>query len=248
MNETSKQNSNILKDNLVAYITKKHKAKVYQALNNDPGIDFEQIVINEYIVLSPEMDHQINVNIYNYIDECSTQLQGKNLDEINKYLQSDQGRILSEKYIPEIIITITGVICFTRAGGFAAGLTVRPYLHLYFIEYLNNFIKHIISGTYVPYKADIFTVNNKNVMDYLGAILAAYLTVNPDEAFEEGYDYTDTDLIDRLKSSLQTFFYFYEELATSDKFKEYVEAFLSEIGTTSPDIAEHLQPYAISRN
>jgi hypothetical protein len=248
MIERSKLNSNILNDNLVAYITKKHKQKVYQALENDPEMDFEKIIVNEYIVLSPEMDHKINVNIYNYIDECTTDLQNKNLEQINEYLQSDKGKHLSEKYIPELIITITGVICFTRAGGFAAGLSVRPYIHMYFLGYLNDFIKGIISGTYVPYKAEIFEVNHDNLMDYLGAILAAYLTINPDQAFAEGYDYTDTDLIDRLKSSLKTFFYFYDELQTSDRFKEYVEAFINEISTTSKEIKEHILPYAISNN
>lgn len=248
MIESSIQNSNILNDNLVAYITKKHKQKVYQALENDPEMDFEKIIVNEYIVLSPEMDHKINVNIYNYIDECTTDLQNKNLNQINEYLQSDKGKHLSEKYIPEIIITITGVICFTRAGGFAAGLSVRPYIHMYFYRYLNSFIEYIISGTYVPYKAEIFEVNDSNLMHYLGAILAAYLTINPDQAFAEGYDYTDTDLIDRLKSSLKTFFYFYDELQTSDRFKEYVEAFISEISTTSKEINAHILPYAMSKN
>ena len=85
-------------------------------------------------------------------------------------------------------------------------------------------------------------------MHYLGAILAAYLTINPDQAFAEGYDYTDTDLIDRLKSSLKTFFYFYDELQTSDRFKEYVEAFISEISTTSKEINAHILPYAMSKN
>jgi predicted house-cleaning noncanonical NTP pyrophosphatase (MazG superfamily) len=248
MIETSKQNRNILNDSLVAYITKKHKQKVYEALKNDPDIDFEKIIVNEYIVLSPEMDHKINVNIFNYIDECTTDLQNKNLEQINEYLQSDKAKNLSEKYIPEIIITITGVICFTRVGGFAAALIVRPYIHMYFYSYLNSFIEYIISGTYIPYKAEIFDVNDSNLMDYLGAILAAYLTINPEQAFDKGYDYTDTDLINRLKSSLKTFFYFYDELETSDKLKDYVEAFISEMSTTSKEINAHILPYAKSKN
>jgi hypothetical protein len=245
---SDKNNSNILHDNLVAYITKKYKSKVYQDFNNNPGIEFQKIIVNEYIILSPEMDHKIEVNIYNYIDECTTDLQNKNLEQIEEYLRSNKGKHLSEKYIPEIIITITGVICFTRAGGFAAGLSVRPYIHMYFLGYLNDFIKGIISGTYVPYDPKIFEVSNNNLMDYLGAILAAYLTVNPDQAFADGYDYTDIDLIDRVKSSLKTFFYFYDELQSSDKFKDYVQAFISEISTTSNEIKEHILPYAISQN
>jgi ribosome-binding factor A len=248
MNETLKNYSNILQDNLVAYITKKHKKKVFEALKNDPNLDFEVVHINEYIVLSPEMDHNINANIYNFIDQSTADLQGKSLEEIEIYLRSDIGKKLSEKYTPEIIFTITGVIGFTKLGGFAAGLSVRPYVHLYFINYLNTFIKLIISGTNVPYKKALFEANNDNLMDYLGAILAAYLYVNPDKAFAENYDYTDLDLIERIKSSLETFFYFYDKLQTSDNFSVYVTAFISEICATSRPMADHIRPYAISQN
>jgi hypothetical protein len=56
MNETLKNYSNILQDNLVAYITKKHKKKLFEALKNNPNLDFEVISINEYIVLSSSVD------------------------------------------------------------------------------------------------------------------------------------------------------------------------------------------------
>jgi hypothetical protein len=150
--------------------------------------------------------------------------------------------------MPEIIFTITGVIGFTKKDRLFAGLSVRPYVHLYFINYLNTFIKLIISGTNVPYKKSLFEANNNNLMDYLGAILAAYLYVNPDKAFDENYDYTDLDLIERVKSSLETFFYFYDKLQTSDNFSEYVTAFISEICATSQVINDHIRPYAISQN
>jgi predicted house-cleaning noncanonical NTP pyrophosphatase (MazG superfamily) len=247
MNAISKNYSNILHDNLVAYITKKHKKKLSEALKNDPNLDFEVISINEYIVLSPEMDHNINQSIYNFIDQSTSDLQGKTLEEIENYLQSDESKKLCEKYIPEIIFTITGVIGFTKKDRLFAGLIIKPYAHLYFIEYLNSFIELIIGGTNIPYKKGLFKVTNNNLMDYLGAILAAYLYVNPDKAFLENYDYTDIDLIERVKSSLEAFIN-YDQLQTSQDFALYATAFISEICSTSQTMADHIQPYAISQN
>jgi ribosome-binding factor A len=247
MNAISKNYSNILHDNLVAYITKKHKKKLFEALKNDPNLDFEVISINEYIVLSPDLDHNINRSIYNFIDESTADLQGKNLEEIENYLRSDIAKKLSEKYTPQIIFTITGVIGFTKKDRLFAGLSIKPYAHLYFIEYLNSFIKIVISGTNIPYKKGLFKVNDNNLMDYLGAILAAYLYVNPDQAFNENYDYTDIDLMKRVKSSLEAFID-YNQLQTSDNFSVYVTAFMSEICSTSQAMADHIRPYAISEN
>jgi hypothetical protein len=247
MNAISKNYSNILHDNLVAYITKKHKKKLFEALKNNPNLAFEVISINEYIVLSPEMDHNINRNIYNFIDKSTADLQGKNLEEIENYLRSDIAIKLSEKYTPEIIFTITGVTGLTKKDRLFAGLSIKPYAHLYFIEYLNSFIKLVISGTNIPYKKGLFKVNDNNLMDYLGAILAAYLYINPDKAFLENYDYTDIDLIERVKSSLDAFIN-YDQIHTSQDFTLYVTAFISEICSTSQAMADHIRPYAISEN
>jgi hypothetical protein len=247
MNAISKNYSNILHDNLVAYITKKNKIKLLEALKNDSNLDFEVISINEYIVLSPNLDHNINRNIYNFIDESTADLKGKNIEETENYLQSDISQKLCNKYIPEMIFTITGVIGFTKKDRLFAGLSIRPYVHLYFIEYLNSFIKLVISGTNIPYKKGLFKVNDNNLMDYLGAILAAYLYINPDKAFLENYDYTDIDLIERVKSSLETFIN-YDKLEKSEDFTLYVTAFISEICSTSQAMADHIRPYAISQN
>jgi hypothetical protein len=247
MNAISKNYSNIFHDNLVAYITKKHKKKLLGALKNDPNLDFEVISINEYIVLSPEIDHNINKSTYNFIDESEADLQGKTIEEIENYLQSDIAKKLSEKYMPQIIFTITGVIGFTKKGRLFAGVSIKPYAHLYFTEYLNSFIKLLISGTNIPYKKRLFKVTNDNLMHYLGAILAAYLYVNPEKAFAENYDYTDIDLIERVKSSLEAFIN-YDQLQTSKDFVLYVTAFVSEICSTSQAMADHIQPYAISQN
>lgn len=246
MQETKIKAPNILNDNLAAFITTKAKKKVFESFKNNPTLPFEVVYVNEYIVLSPKMDHNIDKNIYNYVNECTKDLEGKNLIQVNEYLRSEESKLLSESYIPEIIINITGIINFTSVESYQANLSLRPFVHVYFIDYLNQFIKDIISGTFVPYDPKIFQVSNDNLMDYLAAILAAYLCVNPDQAFKENYSYTDIDLIERIKKSLDTFFYVY--LQSSTNLNLYVSAFISEICTTSKQINDHVRPYTYNEN
>lgn len=246
MQETKKIAANILNDNLAAFITTKAKKKVFESFKNNPSLPFEVVYINEFILLSPKMDHNIDTNKFNYVNECTSDLEGKNLEQINEYLISEESKLLSENYIPEIIINITGIINFTSPESYQANLSLRPFVHIYFIQYLNEFIKDIISGTYVPYDPKIFEVSNDNLMDYLGAILAAYLFVNPEQAFKEGYNYTDTDLIQRIKNSLDLFFHAY--LQSHSNINLYIRVFIAEICTTSKQINEHVRPYTHSEN
>lgn len=237
--------NDLLKHNIVAYLNNKYRYYAEKKLTSTKNEPFINKTIHEFIVLSPDLRADIDYNYSKFDKVVGKDLDGKSIKQAQKYLQ--KGDIMPLSLLPECIVLCTGVLVYNDKLECSTALNIRPYCNLDFIDYINTFVKHILSGTYIPYSKDIFVVTNDNIMDYLNTIFASYLHINPDTVIEDLENATPDEFTNRISESIRTFLQYYQKMENSQIFYKYVEAFVNEL-QSNQRINDYCKDYLISRN
>jgi hypothetical protein len=241
-------NSDIFKNNLVVYTTKCHQQEATDFLKKDKSEFIYVKYVHDQILIGQDTKVDFQQNKQDYIDFANTELNGKDLLEIQEYLNTDEARQITNTFVADLIIIVTGVITYDINEFIGAGLNFKVYPDIKFLGYIDFWFEETIKASYIPYNTRLFKATDKNITLYLGAILDAYLSINPKDAFDDVTEYSQEDLIKVIKKANKTFCNFFEFVENKDKAIIYINAFINSLTLNDEDFHAHIHPYQQGQN
>lgn len=240
--------TDIFKNNLVVYTTQKHQQEATRFLKKDKSEFIYVKYIYDQILISSCIDPDPKKNEQDFIDFANSKLSGKDLLEIQKYLSTKEAQSITNKFVPDLIVTVTGVITYDITEYIGAGLSIKVFPDIKFLGYIDFWFEETIKGSYIPYNTRLFKVTDDNITLYLGAIFDAYLSINPADEFNDIDEYSTDDFIKVLQKAIKTFCYFFECVENNDNAVIYINTFINSLTINNKDFHAYISPYQQGQN